>query len=181
MTRHESIWSATAAAAPGAPLSENLQVGVCVVGAGIAGLTTAYLLAKAGKSVAVLDDGPIGAGMSQMTSAHLSYEIDDFYFELEKLHGEEGAKLGAESHRAAIDRIEAISREEGIDCEFARVDGYLFLAEGDKPETLDRELAAAHRAGLTDVEKMARAPFESFDSGPCLRFPNAGQFHPLKY
>jgi len=165
----------------GQPLSESLETDVCVIGAGIAGMTSAYLVAKAGKSVAVVDDGPIGAGMSQMTSAHLSYEIDDFYFELEKLHGEEGAKLAAESHRAAIARIEAISREEGIDCEFARVDGYLFLAEGDKPETLDRELAAAHRAGLTDVEKMARAPFESFDSGPCLRFPNAGQFHPLKY
>src|SRR3954466_5157274 len=126
MTRHESIWSATAAAAPGAPLSENLQVGVCVVGAGIAGLTTAYLLAKAGRSVAVLDDGPVGGGMSQMTSGHLTNMLDDRYYELEKLHGEDGARLAAESHTAAVDRIEAIAAEEAIACDFSRLDGFLF-------------------------------------------------------
>src|SRR3954464_5323398 len=107
--KHQSVWSAIAQPPRGQPLTESLETDVCVIGAGIAGMTSAYLLAKAGKSVAVLDDGPIGAGMSQMTSAHLSYEIDDFYFELEKLHGEEGAKLGAESHRAALDRIAGTS------------------------------------------------------------------------
>src|SRR4051812_11532560 len=179
--RHESVWMATPSVPSYPPLTADMRVDVCVIGAGIAGLTTAYQLAKAGKSVAVLDDGPLGAGMTRMTSAHLSYEIDDFYFELEKLHGEDGARLAAQSHVAAIGSIESIARDERIGCEFARVDGYLFLAEGDKPETLVRELAAAHRAGLSQVSRLERAPFASFDSGPCLRFPAAGQFHPLKY
>src|SRR5207237_607306 len=48
-------------------------------------------------------------------------------------------------------------------------------------EVLDRELAAAHRAGLTAVERLPRAPLDFFDTGPCLRFPRQGQFHPLKY
>jgi glycine/D-amino acid oxidase-like deaminating enzyme/nitrite reductase/ring-hydroxylating ferredoxin subunit len=164
-----------------ARLRENVHVQVCVVGGGIAGLTTAYLLARAGKSVAVLDDGPLGGGMTQMTSAHLTNMMDDRYFELERLHGSVGARLAAESHTAAIERIEAIGREEGIDCDFARVDGYLFLAEGDKPETLDKELEAAQRAGLGGVAKIARAPYTSFDTGPCLHFPRQGQFHPIKY
>jgi glycine/D-amino acid oxidase-like deaminating enzyme/nitrite reductase/ring-hydroxylating ferredoxin subunit len=64
---------------------------------------------------------------------------------------------------------------------FTGLDGYLFLAEGDTPETLELELEAARRAGLRAVEILARAPFTSFDTGPCLRFPNQGQFHPLKY
>jgi glycine/D-amino acid oxidase-like deaminating enzyme/nitrite reductase/ring-hydroxylating ferredoxin subunit len=80
-----------------------------------------------------------------------------------------------------IHRIEAIVKKEKIDCDFERLDGYLFLPPGSKKELLDRELAAAHRAGLNDVEKISRAPLESFDTGPCLRFPNQGQFHPLKY
>ena len=130
------------------PLQENVHVDVCIVGAGIAGLTTAYLLARAGKPVVVLDDGPIAGGMTQATTAHLTNMLDDRYFELEKLHGREGARLAAESHTAAIDRIEAIVRQERIDCDFARLDGYLFLAEGDARETLERELDAAHRAGL---------------------------------
>lgn len=181
MAQHRSVWQASAHALTFPALGRNLEIEVCVIGAGIAGLTTAYLLAREGKSVAVLDDGPIGGGMTQMTSAHLTNMMDDRYFELESLHGQEGSRLAAESHTAAIDRIEAIVREEGIDCDFARVDGYLFLAEGDKPETLDKELAAAHRAGLQAVTRVSRAPFTSFDSGPCLRFPNQGRFHPLKY
>jgi len=162
------------------PLKENTHVDVCVIGGGIAGLSTAYHLSKAGRSVAVLDDGPLASGMTRMTTGHLTNMLDDRYFELEKLHGAEAIRVAADSHTAAIERIGEIVRTEGIDCDFARLDGYLFLAEGDKLQTLDRELDAAHRAGLKDVELVARAPY-AWDTGPCLRFPRQGQFHPLKY
>ena len=181
MTRHQSVWAATAALPEFAPLQENVHVDVCIIGAGIAGLTTAYLLARSGRLVAVLDDGPVAGGMTQMTTAHITNMLDDRYFELEKLHGREGARLAADSHTAAIDRIETIVKQENIDCDFTRLDGYLFLAEGDKRETLERELEAAHRAGLRAVQMLERAPFRSFDTGPCLRFPNQAQFHPVKY
>jgi glycine/D-amino acid oxidase-like deaminating enzyme/nitrite reductase/ring-hydroxylating ferredoxin subunit len=176
MSRSISLWEATATPIAGRTLEGDLEMDACIVGAGIAGMTTAYLLAKAGVRVAVLDDGPVGGGMTGRTSAHLSYAMDDFYFELEKIHGERGIRLAAESHRAAIDRIEAIVGAEEIDCDFARVDGYLFLAEGDTPATLDRELAAAHRAGLADVARAAHPLF-----GETLRYPRAAQFHPLQY
>lgn len=180
MPRHESVWSATAPMPECGPLKENTHVDVCVIGGGIAGLSTAYHLSKAGRSVAVLDDGPLASGMTRMTTGHLTNMLDDRYFELEKLHGAEAIRVAADSHTAAIERIGEIVRTEGIDCDFARLDGYLFLAEGDKLQTLDRELDAAHRAGLKDVELVARAPY-AWDTGPCLRFPRQGQFHPLKY
>jgi len=180
MPRHQSVWSATAAMPECAPLRENVHVDVCVIGGGIAGMSTAYHLCRAGKSVAVLDDGPLASGMTGMTTGHLTNMLDDRYFELEKLHGAEGIRVAADSHSAAIERIDEIVRKEGIDCDFARLDGYLFLADGDKPSTLDKELDAAHRAGLKQVERLGRAPFE-WDSGPCLVFPRQGQFHPLKY
>jgi glycine/D-amino acid oxidase-like deaminating enzyme/nitrite reductase/ring-hydroxylating ferredoxin subunit len=176
----QSVWLATSEMPHYPALQENTRADVCIVGAGIAGLTTAYLLLKAGKSVVVLDDGPIGGGMTSMTSAHLSNAIDDRYFEIERLHGEEGARLAAESHTAAIERIERIVVEELIGCDFERVNGYLFLPPDGKEETLDRELAAAHRAGLRAVTKLSQAPLR-FYTGPCLLFPNQAQFHPLKY
>ncbi|TMH62422.1 MAG: FAD-dependent oxidoreductase [Betaproteobacteria bacterium] len=180
MPRHESVWSATAAMPECGPLEQNVHVDVCVIGGGIAGLSTAYHLCQAGRSVAVLDDGALASGMTRMTTGHLTNMLDDRYFELEKLHGKDAIRVAADSHSAAIERIDEIVRTEGIDCDFSRLDGYLFLAEGDKPGTLDKELDAAHRAGLKDVQLMARAPFE-WDTGPCLRFPRQGQFHPLKY
>ena len=181
MTRRQSIWSATAEMPACGPLEGNIHADVCIVGGGIAGLSTAYHLVREGKRVALLDDGPLGGGMTAMTTGHLTSLLDDRYFELEKLHGEEAIRVAADSHGAAIERIDEIVRAEHIDCDFARLDGFLFLAEGDHPETLERELAAAHRAGLKEVRMERHAPFQSWDSGPCLRVPRQGQFHPLKY
>ena len=162
-------------------LAEDARADVCVVGAGIAGMTTAYLLAREGKSVVVIDDGPVGGGMTGRTTAHLVNALDDRYFELERLHGERGARLAAESHTAAIDRVERVVTEEKIDCDFERLDGYLFVPPGDAKKILDDELEAAHRAGLKEIEKVERAPLADYDTGPALRFPRQAQFHPLKY
>lgn len=179
--RHQSVWQATTSVPEFPELHQNAAADVCVVGAGIAGLSTAYHLARTGRSVVVLDDGPIGDGMTAMTTAHLTHVIDDRYFQVARLHGQEGARLAAESHTAAIDRIEAIVRGEGIDCDFARLDGYLFLGRGQDPAILERELEAVHQAGLTATQVVGSAPIPGFNSGPCLCFPRQGQFHPLKY
>lgn len=164
-----------------APLTEDVRTEVCIIGAGIAGLTTAYLLTQAGKRVVVLDDGQIGGGESGRTTGHLSNAIDDRYFEIEKMHGARGAQLAYESHTAAINKIEEIAQREQIDCDFVRLDGYLFVPPDEDPAQLDEELAAAHRAGFTAVQHLERAPLTEFDTGPCLRFPGQGQFHILKY
>src|SRR5829696_1432703 len=111
-----SVWMATAEEiASDGELGEDVTANVCVVGAGIAGMTTAYLLAREGKSVVVLDDGPVGGGMTGRTTAHLVNALDDRYYELERLHGERGSRLAAESHTAAVDQIEEIVEREGID------------------------------------------------------------------
>src|SRR5213595_2862252 len=142
-----SVWAATAHVPTETVLHENPSADVCIVGAGIAGLTTAYLLAREGKSVIVLDDGPIGGGMTARTTAHLTNALDDRFYELERLFGEDGSRLAAQSHTSAIDRVEQIIRQESIDCEFERLDGYLFIPPIGKMKVLADELPAAHRAG----------------------------------
>ena len=180
MPRSTSLWLETIHPAAREPLRQNARADVCVIGAGIAGLTTAYLLAREGRSVIVIDDGPPGSGQTGVTTAHLSNEIDDRYTEIQRLHGAAGAKLACESHAAAIERIEAICHLERIDCGFDRVSGYLFLAPQHEPTLLDEEYDAARAAGV-DVERLDRAPVRGFESGPCLHFPRQGQFHPLQY
>jgi glycine/D-amino acid oxidase-like deaminating enzyme/nitrite reductase/ring-hydroxylating ferredoxin subunit len=177
----KSVWMDAAGIPSRSAIAKDVAVDVCVVGAGIAGLTTAYLLANEGRSVVVLDDGPIAGGETSRTTAHLVNALDDRYYELESMHGEKGARMAAESHSAAIDRIEAIVAKEKIECDFERLDGFLFVPPGDSTDVLDKELEAAHRAGLTDVRRVARAPLDRFDTGPSLLFPRQAQFHPLKY
>ena len=176
-----SLWTATARMPVCAPLDEDVQADVCIVGAGIAGLSTAYALIHAGRSVVVLEDGPLANGMTAVTTAHLSNAIDDRFYNIERLHGELGARLTAESHTAAIHRIEAIVKKERLRCDFERVNGYLFLSPDENEEVLDREFQAAIQAGLIGVTRNRQATEAPFDTGPCLCFPNQGQFHPLQY
>lgn len=176
-----SLWMATANTPSQSRLRETIRTEVCIIGAGIAGLSTAYLLGREGRSVVVLDDGLIGGGMTGRTTAHLSNAVDAGYVEIEKLHGVEASRLTAQSHTAAIRKISDIVIREHIDCDFEWVDGFLFAAGPDDVALLDEELAAAHRAGLNGVAKVAHAPLESFDTGAALRFPRQAQFHPLNY
>lgn len=162
-------------------LNKDISAEIVIVGGGIAGLTTAYLLSRSGKDVALIEDGDLCSGETGRTTAHITSALDDRYYNIERVHGKRGAMLAAESHTAAIDMIESIINEEGIECGFERLDGYLFRDPTDKLESLKRELKATHRAGIENTELVPRSPLDSFDTGPCLHFPNQAQFHPLKY
>ena len=176
-----SVWEATAEVPAYPKLASDERADVCVVGAGIAGLTTAYHLLQAGRSVIVLDDGPIGGGETGRTTAHIATSVDDYYHEVAKVHGAEAARRVAESFVAGVDRIEQIVREENIDCDFIRLDGWWFPADNDGRTKLADELTAAHAAGLTDVEMQVEWPLSSTFGGPGLRFPRQAQFHALEY
>lgn len=177
--RTEPSWFQNAPSLMFEKLADDARVDVAIIGGGIAGMTCAYLLGREGKKVAVMDDGNIGSGETGRTTAHITCALDDRYYELEKRHGEKGARLAAASHSAAIDAVESIVKSEGIDCNFERLDGFLFLDPTDSPESLRKELDATHRAGIP-TELVQRAPL-AFDTGPCLRFPGQAQFQPLKY
>lgn len=176
-----SVWMATQNIPDFPKLTKNIEAEICIVGGGIAGITTAYLLAKKGADVVLLEKGRILRGETERTTAHISNAIDDRYTEIERMHGQNGAKLAAEIFTELIDFIEQTIKEENIDCDFRRLDGYLFLGKGEEESSLDKELEAVHRAGLLTVEKLPRIPFDDFNLGSCLRFPKQAQFHPTRY
>src|SRR6476620_1318562 len=122
-----SVWMDSTDAPELPRVTQDLRTNVCIVGAGIAGMTTAYLLARAGRAVVVIDDGPIGGGETSRTTAHLTAALDDRYYNIERLHGLDGSRIAAESHMSAIHRIETIASMEDIDCDFQRVEGYMFV------------------------------------------------------
>jgi glycine/D-amino acid oxidase-like deaminating enzyme/nitrite reductase/ring-hydroxylating ferredoxin subunit len=159
----------------------NIETEVLVIGAGIAGLSTAYNLLKKGKKVVVVEDGFIGSGETGRTTAHLASALDDRYYYIESILGENAAKLAAESHTAAIDEIEKNVRELNIDCSFKRVNGYLFLHPTDKEENLDKEYNATLKAGLKTNLLNSTPVIAGGESMRCLEFSNQAQFHILHY
>lgn len=160
---------------------QDIQTEVLIIGGGIAGLTTAYKLLKAGKKVVLAEDGFIGSGETGRTTAHLTCALDDRYFFLENTFGEEAAKLAAESHAAAIDEIEKIVTDLNIDCSFKRVNGYLFLHPTDKEENLDKEYEATKRAGLRTSVLQGIPGLLNCEKQRSLAFSNQAQFHILRY
>ena len=175
----ESLWSAANANHPTPRLPREVTCDACVVGAGMAGLTSAYLLAKAGKSVVVVDAKPeIASGESEYTTAHLAWYLDDHFTHLASVRGDDVAKVAAASHHAAIDLIGEIAKAESIDCDFKRVDGYLFAA-AKGAEILDDETKTMTRLGLPHAR--CTVGFEGQGVVDALRFPDHGQFHPVKY
>lgn len=176
-----SIWQETATQPAFSKLNQNIKVDVCVVGAGISGLTCAYLLQKKGKLVAIIDkNATVGGTQSQRTTGHLCWALDDRFHELQKLFGDQTKHI-LDSHVAAIDLIEHIVKEENIECDFRRVPGYLFLDPNNDESILRDELNALRDLGVKDVVLLPKVPLEHFNSGTCLEFPNQAEFHVGKY
>ena len=176
-----SIWDVTAPVSELPSVTLGNTVEVCVIGAGIAGLTTAYELVRAGREVLVLDDGPLAGGETGRTTAHLCTSFDDEYQAVERMHGAEVARLLAESFRAGVDAIERIVRDEQIECGFTRLDGWWVPSTDDADARFQAEFDASRRVGFTDVELVDAHPLAATFPGRAMRFPQQAQFHILRY
>ena len=161
-------------------LKEDKKTDVLIIGGGLAGITTAYCLLKAGKKIVLVEDGLIGSGESGRTTAHVTAALDDRYYDIENIFGEEGSRIAAESHTAAIDWVESTIKNENIDCDFERVAGYLFLHPSDKEENLQKEFEATQKAGLK-TEWLSQTHHITAYNGPCIKYPRQAQFHIMKY
>jgi glycine/D-amino acid oxidase-like deaminating enzyme/nitrite reductase/ring-hydroxylating ferredoxin subunit len=163
------------------PLPADSSCDLLVVGTGIAGLSTAYEAARWGWKVVVIDRSEtIGGIMTPRTTAHLATELDDYYHYLIKARGEDEARIYHESQVAAVNRIEAICNDEGIDADFHRLDGFLVPAKAAHMRDLEREHDACMAIGV-EVDWAEEPPIILLDGTRSLRFPNQGRFHPLKY
>jgi glycine/D-amino acid oxidase-like deaminating enzyme/nitrite reductase/ring-hydroxylating ferredoxin subunit len=175
-----SLWMSTKVLDDAPVLDKGEKADVVIIGSGIAGMSVAWELVKAGKNVVILDRGPIGKGMTSRTTAHLTAQCDDGFHQLIGRRGEDIAKSWYQSQAASIDRIEANQKELGIACDFRRLDGHLFHAPGTDPEILDREYEATKAVGMKILREQG-VPFAGQEKTAALRYPDQATFHPLKY
>lgn len=163
-------------------LSENLSADVCIVGGGLTGLTTAYMMQRAGKSVVILDAQELARGETGRTTGHLTTVLDPKYFELEDSFGADTTALIAQSHVMASKLIGKIIEQEQIDCAYYPVTGYMLATTPEQQDMLQREAEAAKRAGLAGWKKLTQIDIGRFHwTSGCLQVPGQHIFHPTKY
>jgi len=178
--KSRALWMEVDVAPDTPKLDRDLKCDAVVVGSGIAGLSTAYELSGQGQKVIVLDRGKIGSGMTARTTAHLSADCDDSFTAFIARRGEKLARDFYISQAASIERIETIQSAESIDCDFRRVDAFLFPGPQTEQSEIEEEYTAAQAAGMP-VHYAKGVPLKGQENTRCLRFPNQARFHPTKY
>lgn len=177
--KHGSHWMSGVEIPAWPALTAERDVDVAIVGGGITGLTAALLLATQGRSVIVLEARRIGQGTTGRTSAHLTGVQDCGFHTLESRFDAATARTAWETSCTAIDRIEALCEEHGIQCDFVRIRGYQLDMEGDDHQWFERHRKAAERCGIPfDLVESPELPVRAKRA---MRFDHQARFHPMKY
>jgi glycine/D-amino acid oxidase-like deaminating enzyme/nitrite reductase/ring-hydroxylating ferredoxin subunit len=172
-------------------LSEDIQCDVCIIGAGISGLSTAYELVNRGKDVVLIEAREVLSGETSRTTGHLSNALDDLYPNIKSKHGLDGARAAAESHTWAINRVGELSRELDIDCDYRQLPGYRVsqyqrgTSEYDADvTTIKDDILLASELGI-EAEWKDDLAVQGWDGKPDQRggavFRKQAAFHPTKY
>lgn len=177
--RNPSLWIATSPPSVGTGTWGAPTADVVVVGAGIAGLTTARLLAGTGRRVVVVDSGDTCAGVTGYTTAKITALHSAIYSQLIDQWGVEVATVYAAANQAAVAKIRDLVAADEIDCDLEDAAAYTYTESVDGVATIEAEADAALRAGLavaltTDVDL-------PYDVQAAIRLDDQAQFHPRKY
>ncbi|MFI8962688.1 FAD-dependent oxidoreductase [Streptomyces sp. NPDC053493] len=176
---YESYWMETAKGPEHPPLAGALDVDVAVIGAGVAGVSTAWELARAGRRVALLEADRVAAGVTGYTTAKLSAQHGLAYARLRKASGVEGARQYARSQQDAVEHVVEVAAELGVDCDLERVPAYAYVEAAEAADELRAEAEAAREAGLAaSVVSDTGLPY---GVAAAVRVEDQAQFHPRTY
>ena len=177
--RQASYWIDSTPTTDYPPLTPSVTVDVAVLGGGIAGLTTAVLLKRAGKTVAVVEADRIVQGVTGHTTAKVTVSHNLIYDELTSKFGRDGALLYADSQQAAMAQVAAFVDERGIDCQLEMRSNYVYTELADEVSKVEAEVTAARDLGLP--ASLVRNTPLPYDVAAAARFDNQLQFHPRRY
>jgi glycine/D-amino acid oxidase-like deaminating enzyme/nitrite reductase/ring-hydroxylating ferredoxin subunit len=177
--RNPSLWVGTTPGTRFHELHGDITTDVVVVGAGIAGLTTAALAKADGARVVVVDAGRVAAGVTGYTTAKLTLLHGLIFDDLAQAFGDEGARKYAEANLAGMATVADLAVRHQIDCDLERRPAYTYTTDPAMAEKIQAEVAAAQRLGIpadftTDTD--LPYPVEA-----AVRIPDQAQFHPRKY
>lgn len=175
----QSYWMASIKRSEYPVLEDDIKVDIAIVGGGIAGITTAYMLKKQGVDAVILEADRILQGTTGHTTAKITSQHELIYSKIKKYMGEEFAKQYADANETAIKTIEKIICENNIECDYVPQSAYVFTQEEKYLEQINDEVETASSLGIK-ASFVEEIPFSIPIKG-AVRFDDQAQFHPLKF
>ena len=160
-------------------LSEDISVDVCIIGAGLVGITSAYYLSDSDLKVAIIERDKVCTHVSGYSTAKITSQHNLFYDYLINSYGKNFAKAYLQANEDAIVRIKEIIKNEQIDCDFSNQDSYVYAYSEEELTDIHKEVKAVQSLGFP-CEFVKNLPLP-IDSLGAIKFPNQGQFNPRKY
>ncbi len=170
-----SVWKEIADAPAFPRLDRDLKVDTLIIGGGMAGVLTAYMLKKAGVEHVLCEAETLGSGTTGNTTAKITSQHGLIYDKLIREFDERKARQYYQANQEALEAYGALSKS--IDCDFERKDNYIYLREDD--EKLEREMAAVKKLGIP-AQRVKELPLP-FRVAGAIRFFDQAQFHPLRF
>ena len=173
----KSVWSNNCNFKKREALDKDISTEILVIGAGIAGILTAYMLKERGMRVVLIDAGKTAGGNTQNTTAKITSQHNLIYDTLISEFGEEKARQYAVANETAIKKYKEIIKEKSIDCDFEEKAAYVFSR--NNTEKIKKEVEAARKLGI-DAQFVEEIDLP-FKIKGAVRFNNQAQFNPLKF
>ncbi len=170
-----SIWQSDVKIKSFDKLKCDLKTDVLIIGGGLAGLLTAYMLTQKGVDCVLLEAGQIAGGVTKNTTAKITFQHGLIYQKLLKTHGKAAAALYLDANKKALDKYQSLSYK--IDCDFETKDAFVYTLDNTKP--LENELNALKEIGYSAYyQKELPLPFKTAGA---VKFKGQAQFNPLKF
>ena len=177
--KSECCWPSTAPETAYPQLQGHGSADVAVVGAGIVGLTAAYLLSSSGLSVVVLEARRVGRQVTGRSTAKITSQHALIYRHLIETFNLDMAQRYADANRTGSRQIRRWIEDLRIDCDFEVKDAYVYTGAPSRLAEIESEAEAARSVGF-DADLLAKAPLP-FETAGALRFSNQAQFNPTSY
>lgn len=172
-------------------LDRDLETDVCIVGAGISGVSVAYELVTRGLNVVLIEGREVLSGETGRTSGHLANDLDDGYPAIASKHGDKGAKAAAQSHTWALNRVGELSKQLGIECEYRHLPGYDFSQYPKSSNEHESDMKIVVEEGVKAKELGIATEYipgfklkgweGNIDQSDAVIYPQQATFHPTKY
>ncbi len=160
-------------------LSKDINADICVIGAGLTGLTTAYYLSKIGKKVVILDKDRICSHTSCGTTGKVTSQHGLIYKYLKDSQGKEFAEKYLKANEKAVQNIKKIIQDENIECDFEQKSAYVYTQSKEDLKKIKDEVKVTKELGIeSEFLENIDLPINILGA---IEFKNQSQFHPLKY